>query len=451
MRRLVVLPLVLLAAAAPAGAARAAFPAPVELAHGELLGATAATDPAGDTTVIATGADGGPRLLERAAGAAAFGPAVRLPGRALGGAKGPVVAAAGEGAAVAGWRNDRPRRYQSIVAMVRDPGGAAWSDPVTVSGAGENGVRHPAVAVDGAGRAVLAYNSDTRASHLSMWGGVTVVLRGAGAGFGEPVVVEDVPRAYAPAVAVGPDGRGIVAWVRSRRVWAVDVDAGAGTVGRVKALSPVGSWSLLHVAAGPGAAATVVVRGRVRGELALLAVRRPAAGTFSGRAFQVLGRFTRSSETTLQDFALAADATGRTTVVWNPQRYGGRAFTGGIAYASAAGDGASFSAPHELVPDDGPNCTLPSVAATAGRAAIGWTCIDRKSYTFQTALVDGANVAGPITTITTGPALPRYYEARLTILTGLDSTGLTTLTITRPDPLQPNTPITTRLLTTTGR
>lgn len=445
MRRLAALPLLLLALT-PA-AARAAFPAPVELMHGTLLGTASATDAAGDSVLIVTGGAGGARLLERPGPAAPWGAAVRLRGSA----KGPVVAAAGAGAAVGAWRNDRPRRYQSIVAMVRDPGGGVWSDPLTVSDDDADGVRHPAVAVDARGDAVLAYNSGTRASHLSMQGAVTVTTRVPGSAFGQPVVVDDLPHAGAPVVAMGPDGRGLVVWVRDRRIWSADVDALSGTIGRARALTPRGFWSLPHVAAGPGATATVVARETVKTGTVLYAVRRPADGTFAGRRFQVLERFTHEQQRFVQELAVAADDSGRTTVVWSPESFGGPRFTGGIRFAVAGEGSVSFGRARDLVPEDTPlECTRPSVAAAAGRTAIGWTCSDRKTYTFQTALINRYKITGP-TTIATGPALPGYYSNQAQILATLDAAGTTTLILNRPDPLQPRTPTTERVLTTTGR
>ncbi|WP_027008141.1 hypothetical protein [Conexibacter woesei] len=447
MRRPTVL-LALLLVVVPAASARAAgFPPPVELVHGApLLGTASATDAAGNSVLVVTGG-GGTRLLERPGPAAPWGAGVRLRGST----KGPVVAAAGAGAAVVAWRNDRPRRYQSIVAMVRDPGVGLWSDPLTVSDDDADGVRHPAVAVDARGDAVLAYNSGTRASHLSMQGAVTVAVRGPRSAFGQAVVVDDVPHAGAPAVAIGPDGRGIVAWVRDRRIWSADVDAVGGTIGRARALTPRGFWSLAHVAAGPGATATVVARETVDDGTVLYAVRRPADGTFAGRRFQVLERFTHAEQRFVQELAVAADDSGRTTVVWSPESFGGPRFTAGIRFAVAGEGSLSFGRPRDLVPEDTPlDCTTPSVAASAGRAAFGWTCSDRKTTTFQTARANRYKIYGP-TTVATGTALPTSYFAKPLTLATLDAAGNTTLILTRPDPLQPRTPTTEHVLTTTGR
>jgi hypothetical protein len=431
-----------------APAAQAALPAPAELVHGAApLGTASATDAAGNSVLIVTGGDGGTRLLERPGPAAPWGAPVRLRGST----KGPVVAAAGAGAAVTAWRNDRPRRYQSIVAMVRDPGAGQWSAPLTVSDDDAGGVRHPAVAVDARGDAVLAYNSGTRSSHLSIQGGVAVALRAPNAGFEQAITVDAVPHAGAPVVAIGPDGRGLVAWVRDRRVWAVDVDAVRGTVGRARALTPRGYWSLPHVAAGPGATATVVARRTVSTGTVLYAVRRPAGGTFAGRRFQVLERFTHRAQRFVQEIAIAADDAGRTSVVWSPESFGGPRFTAGIRFAVAGEGAVSFGRPRDLVPEDTPlDCTTPSAAASSGRTAVGWTCTDHRTTTFQTALINPYKISGP-TTVATSPALPTSYFAKPLTLATLDAAGNTTLILTRSDPLQPRTTTTERVLTTTGR
>jgi hypothetical protein len=115
-------------AAAPAGGA--SFTAPVELAAAQFgLAATSATDATGTTTALITGS-GAPKLLERPAGAAWPAPA-RLPGDPRG-VKGPVVAAAGQGALGVAWRVDAPRKYGGIEAEVRDPGGAL-STPIVIA------------------------------------------------------------------------------------------------------------------------------------------------------------------------------------------------------------------------------------------------------------------------------------------------------------------------------
>jgi hypothetical protein len=59
------------------------------------------------------------------------------------------------------------------------------------------------------GDALLAYNTGTRAAHLSMRGEIAVTYRPHGGSFSTPVVV-DRELGGAPAVAPAPDGSGIV-------------------------------------------------------------------------------------------------------------------------------------------------------------------------------------------------------------------------------------------------
>ena len=97
-------------------------------------------------------------------------------------------------------------------------------------------MRHPALAIDPAGDALLAYNSATAKIHLNLRGAISIARRGAGGAFSTPVTVDDAASS-APAVAMGSDGSGIVAWTHDRRVYVVSV-APDGTIGRVKGLPP---------------------------------------------------------------------------------------------------------------------------------------------------------------------------------------------------------------------
>jgi hypothetical protein len=421
-----------------------------------MIGVASAVDAAGNASAILTHSgptgDGAPRLLSRPGSAAPWAPAVTLPGRDLGGAKGPVVAAAGQGAAVAAWRSDTPKAYASIVAMVRDPGGT-WDAPATVPPADANGVRHPAVAIDGAGRAVLAYNTGTRRTHLSINGGVAVALRARGAStFGTPVMVDPGKDASAPAVAIAGDGRGLVAWRSDGRLWEVDVDVDRGTVGTPRPLSSGGRlWNELRVAAGPGGAATVVARGTVGQDVALLALRRPAGGSFSGRAFQVVQRFPRASDTWVDSIALASDERGATTLTWSPEAFG-RIDSSGMSVATAGESALAFERPRVLLALGARRfCTGPSLASTSGRAAIAWVCGTSKSYTFQSALLDGGRLVSAPTLAATAPGVPVGYFWKPTVQVGLDAAGATTLFLVRTDPVNAHKATTEHLLTTTSR
>jgi hypothetical protein len=154
-----------LAAAALAPPAHASFGVPVELASGPAgFNLAADADAAGFTTLLASSGDHGPRLYEHPAGGP-WSPAAPLPGNPKGVA-GPVVDAAGKGALGIAWRVDVPRHYTAIDVAMRDPGGIL-GEPVQVAGPDAGGVRHPALAIDPAGDAVLAYHVGTSATHLT--------------------------------------------------------------------------------------------------------------------------------------------------------------------------------------------------------------------------------------------------------------------------------------------
>ena len=200
--------LAVLAAAALAPAARASFAPPVQLATAKyVVNAAAATDAAGTTSVVATGTTSGTLLFEHPRGGA-WSPGARLPGRPSGVA-GPVVDGRGDGALGIAWRVDQPRKYTGIAVAMRDPGGML-SEPMAVAGPDAGGVRHPALAIDRAGDALVAYNSATARVHLNLQGAISIAHRNAGGPFSTPTVV-DRAVSSPPAVGLGSDGNGIVA------------------------------------------------------------------------------------------------------------------------------------------------------------------------------------------------------------------------------------------------
>ena len=175
--------------------------------------------------------DSGPRLFERASGGA-WSAATPLPGDPKGMA-GPVVDAAGNGALGIAWRVDTPRRYAGIAVAMRDPGGTL-GEPTEIAGDDAGGVRHPALAIDPQGDALLAYNTATRQVHLSLRGAIAITYRRAGS-FAAPTIVDSTPSS-APAVAMGSDGTGVVAWTHDRRVY-----VGLGERGRRRSARSSGS------------------------------------------------------------------------------------------------------------------------------------------------------------------------------------------------------------------
>jgi hypothetical protein len=347
-----------------ATASAPSFAAPVELAAAQYgLGVVAATDAAGTTTAIILG-DGAPKLLERPAGSPWPAPA-RLPGDPRG-VKGPVVAAAGQGALGIAWRVDMPRKYSGIQAEVRDPGGAL-SMPIVVAGEDAGGVRHPALAVDEDGDALLAFNTDTSKVHLSLQGAVAVSYRPAHGSFAKPKVLDDA-HSSAPAVALASDGTGIVAWSHNRRVYAVSI--ADGQLGKVKEVAASSGLRSVHVAAGPGGAATIAWvgrRDRTR-RYEIRALRRPAGQAFA--ATEVVA----STTSFVPDLALAADEAGRTTAAWVEDDFAHaahRRFVTDVRAATAA-PGHTFGTPRLVAGRSISDRGSPSIAAANGRVALAW-------------------------------------------------------------------------------
>jgi hypothetical protein len=306
------MPLIALLLAFAATDASASFTAPVELSAAPYgLGGTAATDAAGTTTVVITGANGA-LLRERRRGAA-WSAGTRLPGRPKGVA-GQVVEAAGNGALAIAWRIDSPRAYSGIAVALRDPGGAL-SQPIAIAGSAAGGVRHPALAIDARGDALLAYSAGTRKAHLSDRGKVAVTYRRAGGAFAKPVIV-DGTTASAPKVALAPDGSGVVAWTRSGHVYGVVIGAG-GRIGDAKALASAPGVSSLAVVAANGGVATVLWTARSSSQRRVSAVYNPRGGAF-GRA-----RTVASTSVFRVGAQAAADDRGRMVAAWREEGVAG--------------------------------------------------------------------------------------------------------------------------------
>jgi hypothetical protein len=417
-----------LAAGAPANAS---FTAPVELAAAQFgLAATSATDAAGTTTALITGS-GAPKLLERPPGAA-WPPPARLPGDPRG-MKGPVVAAAGQGALAIAWRVDTPHKYGGIQAEVRDPGGAL-SAPLVIADQGANGVRHPALAVDPAGHALLAYNTDTRRNHLSLRGAIAVSYRPAHGSFAKPVVLDDEPSSP-PAVALAPDGTGIVAWTHNRRVYAVSI--AGGDLGQVKEVAASRGLRTVTAAAGPRGEATIAWVGSRESDnhSEVRAVRRSAGRSFTGL------RVVASTASFIPQLALAADEAGRTTAAWIEDDFTHRVnnrFTTSVRAATAA-SGHGFGTPRVVAPRSTRERGSLSIAAAAGRVAVAWgDKRDRKHGGVQ-ATVGRPQALAPPQTIAAVTLVDDFFvatpSARITLAPSGVATALAVLP-TEPAPRQ---------------
>ena len=169
------------------------------------------TDAAGSTTALVAGYGSGRAPLRPRRAAPVTGDA---PARQSRGLAGPVVDAAGSGALGIAWRVDKPRGYSAIAVALRDPGGTL-SEPIAIAGADAGGVRHPALAIDPAGDALLAYNrpptspsQHARCDHDHLPQQRRRVL--------SPTLVDATPSSP-PVIAIARDGTGVVAWTHDRR------------------------------------------------------------------------------------------------------------------------------------------------------------------------------------------------------------------------------------------
>jgi hypothetical protein len=361
--------------AALAPPAEASFGAPAELARDSVgVNLAAGADAAGLTTLLTSTGDHGPRLYEHVAGGP-WSAAAPLPGDPKGVA-GPVVAAAGQGALGIAWRVDVPRHYSAIDVAMRDPGGTL-GPPVQIAGPEAGGVRHPALAIDAAGDALLAYHVDTSATHLNRAGGIAVARRVAGGAFSPPTVL-DRAVSSAPTVALGPDGTGIVAWAHDHGVYAVSVEAG-GRLGRVKRIASPGSVTSLVAAAGRDGAATLawighhaVGKGRTaRTRRDIHAITRRA-----GRTFAAAGTVASTTDY-VRSVTIAADDGGRVTLAWSPQHFGDDRSIGTNGVTSAilattATAGERFPAPRTVAAGGRLYRAQPTLTAAGGRVAMSW-------------------------------------------------------------------------------
>ena len=175
--------------------------------------------------------DSGPRLFERPPGGA-WSAATPLPGTPAGVA-GPVVDAAGNGALGIAWRVDKPAHTtRGIAVAMRDPGG-------TLGRADRDrrrrrrGVRHPALAIDPPGDALLAYNSGHQPGPPQHARRDRHRPPQRGGSFSPPTIVDRDALERARRRASARDGTGVVAWTHGRRVYVVSV-APTGSIGKVK-------------------------------------------------------------------------------------------------------------------------------------------------------------------------------------------------------------------------
>jgi hypothetical protein len=451
MTRATIAMLAVLAAATLAPAARASFAEPVELASGPVgFNLAAAADAAGFTTLLASSGDHGPRLYERPAGGAWSAP-TPLPGDPRGVA-GPVVDAAGKGALGIAWRVDTPRHYTGIAVAMRDPGGTL-GQPVQVAGPDARGVRHPALAIDPAGDALLAFHVGTNATHLNRGGGIAIARRAGGGAFSRPTVV-DRAVSSAPAVALAPDGTGIVAWAHDRGVYAVSIDAG-GRIGKVKRIASPGSVASLVAAAGEDGAATVAWIGHhAVGKGRAARTRRDvrAMGRRAGHAFAAVGTVASTTDY-VRSVGIAADDDGQVTLAWSREHFGeDRSIgTNGITSAvliATAQAGERFPAPRTVAAGGGLYRSPPAVTAAGGRIALTWGFqADRHDFGVEAA-VGRPRALGSPQTIVRVPDQPSFGGLPPSVAT-LAPTGVATVVCLESVGTPPAVPV-VRLLAADG-
>jgi hypothetical protein len=307
-------------------------------------------------------------------------------------------------------------------------------------------VRHPALAVDPAGDALLAYNTDTRKSHLSMRGAIAVTYRRAGGSFARPVVLDDQP-SQPPTVALAPDGTGIVAWSRGGRVYAVSI--ADGKLGKVKSLTASNGIDSLTVGAGPGGEATVAwsrSRNSHRG-YEVRALRR-----FPGRSFGA-ARVVRTTTAYISEVALGADESGRATVAWTEDEGGHSGGQNGLTTfvrSATASPGHGFGAPRIVAASGRRYRQSLSIAAANGRVALAWGYkLDNRHVGVQAAL-GRAGALGPTQTIASTTLTGSFYVTPPTVRITLDPSGFATVFAVLPSEPAPRQ-IASRLVTMDGR
>jgi hypothetical protein len=443
MTRAGIATIAVLVAAAAAAPAQASFGPPVQLATGSYgIGVAADTDAVGSTTAIVSGYGHGPRLCERPAGGA-WSAATPLPGDPVGMA-GPVVDAAGAGALGIAWRVDKPRAYSGIAVAMRDPG-ATLSEPIEIAGADAGGVRHPALAIDPAGDALLAYNAATHDVHLNLRGAIAITYREAGGSFASPTVVDSAPSSP-PAVAIGRDGTGVVAWTHDRRLYVVSVSAD-GEIGKVKRIaSPDGVVSLV-AAAGEGGAATVAWVNHRPGGTA----RSPRSTYFvralvrtAGHAFAAVDTVASSGDY-VRGVSAGADEDGRVTLAWARERFGedrsvGQGGVTSAILATTARAGKAFPAPLVVAKRGVRYLTPPDVAAANGRVALTWGSTARRRDVAVQAAVGAAGAIGAPQTVAARTLKQSSFGPQPLIQPTLAPNGTLTVLYVEPTELPPPAP-----------
>ncbi|MGZ6644796.1 MAG: hypothetical protein ACXVFT_23585 [Solirubrobacteraceae bacterium] len=326
---------VLAALVVPAIGARAAeAPSPQTLAQNAARAFTAAGDRAGNAVAIAhvLGAapvGGAPAdvLLARDRGGS-WQP-TSLPGSA--GGTSFMTAASGDGAAAVAWRRDVPGGSSAIEATVRQL--SAFEPAQRIAGPESERALNPAVAVAADGRAIVAFQTADSAARPRR-PRVAIAIAPPGGPFRTPITVS-ASRAGPPVVAIDSAGRAVVAWVRAGAIEAASVSAD-GRPGRVRrfaagnrpthpivAIAPRGHAVIAWTSAAPPGAGVRAIR----------IVRRLGTRRFTDPktlAASPKGTFTVSLAATVLD-------QGRPVVAWSQIVSGAASPSAPPSHRSAAG------------------------------------------------------------------------------------------------------------------
>jgi hypothetical protein len=374
-----------------------------------------------------------------------------LPGNPKGVA-GPVVDAAGRGALGIAWRVDVPGHYTGIAVAVRGPGGTL-GEPVQVAGPEAGGVRHPALAIDSAGDALLAYHVATSATHLNRGGGIAIARRSAGGAFSQSTVV-DRALSSAPAVALGPDGTGIVAWAHDHGVYAVSVDASGG-LGKVKRIASPGSATSLVAAAGRDGAATLAWIGRHtvgKGRTARTPRDIHAITRTAGRTFAAVSTVASTTDF-VRSVSIAADDRDRVTLAWGKEHFGedhsiGTNGVTSAVLATTATAGERFPAPQTVAAGGRLYRAQLSLTAAEGRVAMSWRFQAARNDFGVQAIVGRPGGLGPPQTLARFSDVPSYGGLPPSVAT-LAPTGVATVVYVASVGKPPAVPV-VRLLAAAG-
>jgi hypothetical protein len=391
----------------PRARASASRPSSRAARHGFGIAATA--DATGLTTLLTSSGGQGPRLYEHPAGGP-WSAATALPGDPRSVA-GPVLDAAGRGALAIAWRVDVPRHYSGIDVAVRDPGGAL-GQPVQVAGPEAGGVRHPALAIDGRGTPSWPTTSGrVPPTSIAVADSDRPPLRRRRLLAADGRRPSRVERA---AVALGPDGTGIVAWTHRHGVYAVSVEP-SGRLGKVKRIASPGSVTSLVAAAGRDAAATLAWIGAHRvgqGRTARTSREVHAMGRTAGHTF---ARVSTVASTTdfLRTLSVAADEDDQVTLAWSREHFGDDHSVGtngitSVVLATTAAAGERFPAPQTVASGGRLYRGTPAVTAADGRVAMSWGFqAGRNDFGVQ-AVVGRPPALGPPQTLARFSDVPSY-------------------------------------------